>query len=215
MIRKVASTSLSAAAIALLCAAVNAQEFPILDKVADKVIQKYQQSTCEQLWQQKAEKGKTPESPMEQRALEMLKSDSADARGIHQQGRCSHRQQNVRMRNDSVMIRNKFLCGSLSLASAALLVTPNAQSNPKAAKKKTKVTAAEASPAPEATPSLEPKAIEILKAASSRLAAAQTMKFNAVHFYESPSRHGLPTRFHHKVRGYSPETGQVARDYAR
>ena len=63
-------------AIALFCAVVSAQDFPILDKIADKVIQKYQSSTCEQLWQQKArEKGKTPESPMEQRALEMLKSD--------------------------------------------------------------------------------------------------------------------------------------------
>ena len=75
MIKKLTSASLFTAAIALLCAAVNAQQFPIMDKIADKVIQKYQSSTCEQLWQQKAEKGKTPESPMEQRALEMLKSD--------------------------------------------------------------------------------------------------------------------------------------------
>jgi len=74
MIRRALFTSLFTSAIALLCAAVSAQEFPILDKIADKVIQKYQSSTCEQLWQQKAEKGKTPESPMEQRALEMLKS---------------------------------------------------------------------------------------------------------------------------------------------
>ncbi len=64
------------AAIAVLCAAVNAQDFPILDKIADKVVQKYQSSTCEQLWQERAQKGKTPENPMEQRALEMLKSDA-------------------------------------------------------------------------------------------------------------------------------------------
>jgi len=76
MIKKVASTSLFAAAIAFLCAAVNAQDFPILDKIADKVVQKYQSSTCEQLWQERAQKGKTPENPMEQRALEMLKSDA-------------------------------------------------------------------------------------------------------------------------------------------
>jgi hypothetical protein len=75
MFKKIASTFFVASAIVLFCAAVNAQEFPILDKIADKVIQKYQSSTCEQLWQQKAEKGKTPESPMEQRALGMLKSD--------------------------------------------------------------------------------------------------------------------------------------------
>ena len=39
---------------------------------------------------------------------------------------------------------------------------------------------------------IEPKAIEILKAASSRLAAAQTMSFTAVVYYESPSRLGTP-----------------------
>jgi hypothetical protein len=39
---------------------------------------------------------------------------------------------------------------------------------------------------------LEPKAIEILKAACSRLAAARTMSFTAVVSYESPSRLGPP-----------------------
>ncbi len=95
------------------------------------------------------------------------------------------------------MIRRKFSWWVLLLASAVLVVTANAQSKPAAKKKKAKPTAAEASPAPapEATPSLEPKAIEILKAASSRLAAARTMKFTAVHFYESPSRQGHPLAF--------------------
>src|SRR5438093_9089454 len=92
-------------------------------------------------------------------------------------------------------IRIKSLGWAVLLASAALLLIPNAQSNPKAAKKKAKTTAAEASPAPEATPSLEPKALDILKAASSRLAAARTMKFTAIHFYERPSRQGHPLAF--------------------
>ena len=30
-----------------------AQQFPIVDAVANKVIQKYQSSSCEQLWQEK------------------------------------------------------------------------------------------------------------------------------------------------------------------
>src|SRR6266705_1426064 len=89
----------------------------------------------------------------------------------------------------------RLFAWALLIASVALLVTPTAQSNPKVTKKKAKTTAAETSPAPEATPSLEPKALDILKAASSRLAAARTMKFNAVHFYESPSRHGHPLAF--------------------
>src|SRR6266481_6240956 len=100
------------------------------------------------------------------------------------------------MRDDSMMfveIGNICRWCALLLVLGALLVTPNAQSKP--AKKKAKTTAAEASPAPEATPSLEPKALDILKAASSRLASARTLKFNAVHFYESPSRHGHPLAF--------------------
>jgi hypothetical protein len=94
-----------------------------------------------------------------------------------------------------MMIGNTCRSCALLLALGALLLTPNAQSKPPAAKKKAKAVAAEASPAPEATPALEPKAIEILKAASSRLAAARTMKFTAVHFYENPSRHGHPLAF--------------------
>jgi len=76
MIRKITSSAMFAAAIALVCAVVNAQEFPIMDKIANKVIQKYQTSTCEQLWQERAQKGKAPPPQMEQEALQMLKSDS-------------------------------------------------------------------------------------------------------------------------------------------
>jgi hypothetical protein len=43
--------------------------------------------------------------------------------------------------------------------------------------------------------SLEPKAIEILKAACSRLAAARSMSFTAVITYESPSRLGPPLAY--------------------
>jgi hypothetical protein len=76
MIKRVAFASLFTAAMTLFCAAVHAQQYPIMDKIADKVIQKYQTSTCEQLWQERAEKGKAPKPQMEQEALQMLKSDS-------------------------------------------------------------------------------------------------------------------------------------------
>jgi len=49
------------------------QQYPILDRVADKVIQKYEQSTCEDLWKKKSEKA--PPSAEEQKAIEFLKSD--------------------------------------------------------------------------------------------------------------------------------------------
>jgi hypothetical protein len=62
------------AVLALLCAGIgNAQQYPIMDKVADKVIQKYQSSTCEQLWQKKSQKA--PPSAEEQKMIQLLKSD--------------------------------------------------------------------------------------------------------------------------------------------
>src|ERR1700741_811525 len=49
------------------------QQFPIMDKVADKIILKYEQSTCEQLWVKKSQKA--PPSAEEQKAIAFLKSD--------------------------------------------------------------------------------------------------------------------------------------------
>jgi hypothetical protein len=48
-------------------------QYPILDMIAGKVIQKYQQSTCEQLWQKKS--SKAPPSAEEQKIIGLLKSD--------------------------------------------------------------------------------------------------------------------------------------------
>jgi hypothetical protein len=62
---------LLALAAALIFAGVAGAQFPILDMIANKVIQKYQQSTCEQLWQQKAH----PKSAQEQNAIQMLRSN--------------------------------------------------------------------------------------------------------------------------------------------
>ncbi len=39
----------------LLFAGVSSAQYPILDKVANKVIQKYQNSSCEQLWQERGQ----------------------------------------------------------------------------------------------------------------------------------------------------------------
>jgi hypothetical protein len=49
-------------------------------------------------------------------------------------------------------------------------------------------------PSPSA-PQLEPKAIEILKAACAKLASAQSMSFTALVTYESPSRLGFPLAY--------------------
>lgn len=49
------------------------QQYPIMDKVAAKIIAKYQNSTCEQLWQKKSQKA--PPTPEEIKVLEFLHND--------------------------------------------------------------------------------------------------------------------------------------------
>jgi hypothetical protein len=50
------------------------EQYPILDKVAAKVIQKYTSTPCEQLWQKKQAPPQPP-SQQEQKAIQFLKSD--------------------------------------------------------------------------------------------------------------------------------------------
>src|SRR4051794_3284132 len=79
-----------------------------------------------------------------------------------------------------------FLAATTAHAEGA---QPKAKTPTKAAK-----IAQTPSPAPVPPPAvtLEPKALEILKAACSRLAAAKSLVFTAVVSYESPSRLGAP-----------------------
>ena len=60
---------------ASLAAGVAYAQFPIMDRVAEKVIQKYQTSSCQQLWQEKAQGKGQPKPEMEQRAVAALKGD--------------------------------------------------------------------------------------------------------------------------------------------
>jgi len=60
-----------AVSASLIAAGIAYAQYPIMDKVADKVIQKYQSASCEQLWQQKGQ----PKSPEEQRVVGFLKTD--------------------------------------------------------------------------------------------------------------------------------------------
>jgi len=50
------------------------QQYPVLDKIANKIVQKYQTSTCDQLWQERSA-GKQPKSPQEQQMIDMLRND--------------------------------------------------------------------------------------------------------------------------------------------
>ena len=59
------------AAPALLAAGYAFAQYPIMDMVAGKVIQKYETSTCEQLWQEKMQ----PKSQREKEMVQMLRGD--------------------------------------------------------------------------------------------------------------------------------------------
>jgi hypothetical protein len=60
-----------AGALALLFAGVADAQLQIVDLIAEKVVQKYAQSTCEQLWEQRAK----PKSQEEQQVIQMLRND--------------------------------------------------------------------------------------------------------------------------------------------
>jgi hypothetical protein len=47
----------------------------MMDKTANKIIQKYQSSTCEQLWQEKAQAKNKPKSTEEQEFIGILRTD--------------------------------------------------------------------------------------------------------------------------------------------
>ena len=60
------------ALLAALLVAVGAHaQYPIMEMIAQKVIEKYQQSTCEQLWQEK----NAPKPPLEEDAIKTLRSN--------------------------------------------------------------------------------------------------------------------------------------------
>jgi hypothetical protein len=56
-----------------LAVPVRAQQFPIVDDIAGKVVQKYQMMSCEQLWQEKGQ----PKSDIEQRIVQELRQNPA------------------------------------------------------------------------------------------------------------------------------------------
>ena len=52
-----------------------AQQYPLLDIAAKKVVQKYQSSSCEQLAQERAAKASAPKTPQEQRMVGFLREN--------------------------------------------------------------------------------------------------------------------------------------------
>jgi hypothetical protein len=60
------------AMVALLFAGVAAaQQYPLMDMIADRVIQRVRESTCEQLWERRGK----PKGEEEQRVLQLMRED--------------------------------------------------------------------------------------------------------------------------------------------
>jgi hypothetical protein len=47
------------------------QQYPLLDKIANKVVQKYESSSCQQLWQERGQ----PKGQRKEEAVNFLRSD--------------------------------------------------------------------------------------------------------------------------------------------
>jgi hypothetical protein len=63
----------------LLCVGIaSAQEshYPVMEKLAQKIVQKYQTSSCQELAQQKSHPPTGPQAQVEQRVVEVLRSDA-------------------------------------------------------------------------------------------------------------------------------------------
>jgi hypothetical protein len=81
------------------------------------------------------------------------------------------------------------------LASAACSTNAQSPSNPVTQSAPEKANPSASTGTVQTRPVLEPKAVEILKAACARLAAAHSMSFTAIVTYENPSRFGFPLAY--------------------
>ena len=69
--RTMTKSRLLAPVLGLLLMSGSIAQHPILDAIANKVVQKYQQSSCEQLWERKGQ----PKSSKEQEPIQILRND--------------------------------------------------------------------------------------------------------------------------------------------
>lgn len=66
---------LTALLVLLFAGMADAQQYPMLDRIASKVVQKYRTSTCDQLYAERAAGQNRQRSPMEQRLIDTLRQN--------------------------------------------------------------------------------------------------------------------------------------------
>jgi hypothetical protein len=57
--------------VLLFAGVASAQQYPIMDEIANKVVMKYQNSSCEQLWEKRGQ----PKSQREQEFMQALRNN--------------------------------------------------------------------------------------------------------------------------------------------
>ena len=73
--RRVTFAAAMAAVFSLAAAGAQAQQYPMLDEVAARVVQKYQASNCQQIAQQRMQPPSGQRAAMEQRLVRLLHED--------------------------------------------------------------------------------------------------------------------------------------------
>ena len=63
------------ASVLLPVGSASAQDYPIMEKIAQKVVEKYQTSSCQQLAQEKSQPPTGQKAQMEQKAIQALHND--------------------------------------------------------------------------------------------------------------------------------------------
>ena len=83
-----------------------APQYPLMEGIAQKVIQKYQGSSCEQLLAEKQQPPDPKQAQMKDKAFAATAPGSRDAQSVHRQGGSADCQQDVRLRHDSLTPRS-------------------------------------------------------------------------------------------------------------
>jgi len=63
-------------AAALVCSTAYAEKYPIMEKVADKIVHKYETSSCEELKEERGKPKSEKKEEMEERVVKLLREDA-------------------------------------------------------------------------------------------------------------------------------------------
>ena len=75
MTTKLTSMLIVAIAVPIGVVSIRAQQHPMVDMMANHLIEKYQTASCDQLWQERSQHQGHPKTPQQQEAITMLRNN--------------------------------------------------------------------------------------------------------------------------------------------